>query len=188
MFPQTILCINVFLTLLKLEMTQEMDNLVRKNAVNTGMNTPPTVITQPQYSQMSLRDDGALFMTTSSLLNQTRDVLYLQDQHNVQNPQVMTSQPQYVTPNNNIQANKLSEYSDQYTTGIPRSQVDAQQRTNTTNTTNSMNSMNDCHNSNRRSYSKTENGNAPPWVSQMLQGLDSRLRQIEIHLAHQNTG
>lgn len=185
MFPQTILCINVFLTLFKLEMTQEMDNLVRKNAVNTGMNTPPTVITQPQYSQMPLRDDGALFMTTSSLLNQTRDVLYLQDQHNVQNPQVMASQPQYVTPNNNIQANKLSEHSDQYTTGIPRSQVDAQQRTNTTN---SMNSMNECHNSNSRSYSKTENGNAPPWVSQMLQGLDSRLRQIEIHLAHQNTG
>ena len=97
----------------------------------------------------------------------------------------MASQPQYVTPNNNIQANKLSEQSDQYTTGIPRSQVDAQQRTNTTNTTNS---MNECHNSNSNSYSKTENGNAPPLVSQILQGLDSRLRQIEVHLAHQNTG
>ena len=100
----------------------------------------------------------------------------------------MASQPKYVTPNNNIQANKLSEHSDQYTTGIPRSQVDAQQRTNTTNTTISMNSMNECHNSNSNSYSKTENGDAPPWVSQMLQGLDSRLRQTEVHLAHQNTG
>ena len=137
---------------------------VRKNAVDTGMHTPPTVLTQPQHGQMPLRDDLALVMTTSSLLNQTRDVLYLQDQHNVQNTQVKANQPQYVMPNNNIQANKLSEHSDQYTTGILRSQVDAQQRTNTTN---SMNGMNECHNTNSNSYSKTENGNAPPWVPQM---------------------
>lgn len=84
MFLQTILCINVLLTLFKLEMAQETDNLVRKNAVNTGMHTPPTVLTQSQHSQMPLCDDGTPFMTTSSLLNQTRDVLYLQDQHNLQ--------------------------------------------------------------------------------------------------------
>lgn len=57
-----------------------------------------------------------------------------------------------------------------------------------TNTTNSMNSMNESHNNSSNSYSRIENGSAPPWVSQMLQGLDSRLRQIETHLAHQNTG
>ncbi|MEW8545932.1 MAG: hypothetical protein AB2693_20615 [Candidatus Thiodiazotropha sp.] len=139
---------------------------------------------------MPLYEDGTSFTATSSLLNQTRDVLYLQNQLNVQPSQNMANipQPQHVLPNDNIQANRLSEHSGHYTTDLPRSQVDAQQCQQRLVTMNTTNSMNERSNSNSGSSNRIENDSAPPWVSQMLQGLDSRLRQIESHLAHQNTG
>ena len=144
----------------------------------TGNSTPPTLQTQRQ-----LCEESSSLSTIMSLMSQSNDIIY------AQNPQLAYHHPPDMVERPYNMNNIAPIYNNgQYTIAPPQySQSDAQlctQQTITTNTT-SAPGMNETRSD--ESERNSNGSNEPPWVANMLQGLYSRLQQIEGHLGFQNT-
>ena len=160
-----------------------METLEGSVDVNKGMPTPPTISSELNVElgpSMIPVPNGAVLMLASSILSQTRDVLYSQNHMNYPNTQNLHEN---IRPNRQeIQRSDVNMHNNRHiylhNTEMqqPGMQVTEQPQRPFMN--------NSSQNVNIRSSTTSD---APPWVNNMLQGLDSRLQQIENQLNSQNS-
>ena len=160
-----------------------METLEGSVDVNKGMPTPPTISSELNVElgpSMIPVPNGAVLMPASSILSQTRDVLYSQNHMNYPNTQNLHEN---IRPNRQeIQRSDVNMHNNRHiylhNTEMqqPGMQVTEQPQRPFMN--------NSSQNVNIRSSTTSD---APPWVNNMLQGLDSRLQQIENQLNSQNS-
>ena len=109
-------------------------------------------------------------------------------QNAVQNQNVSPKPPHCSMADSITQMKAAGQYMGQH--AYQRSQLEAKLRQHNSNTMNSINLMNPVNETYSTMtgpiYSESSAG-APPWVSQLFEGLDIRLNQIEAHLINQNT-
>ena len=148
----------------------------------TGVSTPPI---QPTHKSLSAQQPSPNVKVssgneTSHYLSQANNVLYMQNQQNQHNLNQFPTAG-YMTHVNSI---NLPSQGGQYAMDIPQfTELQSQQNQQLGYTTSSTNSAN----SERRSTTNIAQGGVQPWLSQILQKLDTRLSNIESQLQTQNS-
>ena len=165
-----------------------MDISLFARSDTAGMSIPPINsqrLPGPATSvNAALHEGGSV---TSHLLTQTRDVLYPNMTNvscPVQNTRVLPQPPQYEMAHS-TQLNNVGQYMGQQVD--QRSRPEGILRQQDSNTTNTISFMNELRNTIPGSMQNEVIGGAPPWVSQLFEGLDIRFNQIEAHLITQNS-
>ena len=163
------------------------------NMNTEGMATPPTAQAHAHKSTPpNLSANSAAFVPTSSLLTQARDVLYPQNSQTNVTPNII--QQFLPDPNvviDNCPNNRYSQNADMHGLSFQVSEHQCQQQhrpfINTSTTSTTVNTAQQSSVNTGASQQNTAMTDAPQWVSQILQNLDTRLQQIEKQLVNQNS-
>lgn len=169
------------------------------NMNTEGIATPPIAqahaSTSPLMGQTNLSANSAAFVPASSLLTQARDVLYPQNSQTNVTPNII--QQFLPDPNiviDNCPNNRYSQNAGMHGPSLQVSEHQCQQQhrpfinTSTTSTTSAtVNTAQQSSVNTGATQQNTAMTDAPQWVSQILQNLDTRLQQIEKQLLNQNS-
>lgn len=158
------------------------------NDGSSGNSIPPTIPTQQGHC-----DGSSSLSSTMSLMNQSNGIIYAPNPHLVHHHQPGIIERPCIM-NNSAPIDNNGQYTTSMVALPHYSQSSAQLCTQQTitNTTcvpgmSTTGLMNETTFMNEKNCDGSNGSSEPPWVTNMLQGLYSRLQQIETHLGFQNT-